>query len=153
MRALSGYRRWPAALVAVMAIASAQGEPHSLGALVDTVMRRGPSSQLPAHLSLVLGISRAEQATQVKQAVVRDGVLVRTINVCVAKQDDVVLIAYNETTHASKAYLVSPAGALRKAVAYQAGAPSIERPLKESRADAEREIKFWTDFGKQPGTR
>ncbi len=133
-----------------MAILSSRAATPWLAPLIDTVLRNGPDSQLPAHLSLVLGVSHVEQKTAVKQAVVRDGNTVRTFNVCAADHGNVVILAYNEQSHATKAYLVSPAGRLRKAVDYQAGEPAHERSSADARSDFAAEIKFWTDFARRP---
>jgi hypothetical protein len=136
--------------LALFAMASALGGVHSLADLVDVVIRQGPASQLPSHLSVVLGVSRVEQPTQVKQAVMRVGVTVRTLNVCTANRGDVVMITYNEQSRLSKAYLVSPEGKLRKAVSFQAGAPAIERSMEEAGGDFAAEIKFWMAVERQP---
>ncbi len=142
------------AAIAMAAMLPANGAGNSLAGLVDVVVARGPESQLPAHLSVVLGISRAEQQTPVKQAVIRDRQTVHTFNVCVAKHDDVVLMNVDEQDHSTKAYLVSAAGVLRKAVSYRAGAPAIERSTAEARGDLANEIKFWTEAGhRQPGSK
>jgi hypothetical protein len=136
--------------IALFAMLSAHGAPRSLGDLIDAVIRQGPASQLPAHLSVVLGVSRMEQPTAVKQAVMREAETVRTFNVCTANHDDVVMITYNEQSRSSKAYLMSPAGKLRKAVSFQAGAPAIERSLQEARSDFAAEVKFWMDVEHPP---
>jgi hypothetical protein len=136
--------------VALCAMASAHGGARSLGDLIDAVIRQGPASQLPAHLSMVLGVSRAEQPTPVKQAVMRDGATVRTFNVVTADRSDVVLITYNELSRSSKAYLMSPEGKLRKAVSFLAGASAIERSLQEAGSDFAAEIKFWKDLEHKP---
>jgi hypothetical protein len=122
----------------------------SLEGLIEATVRQGPDSQLPARLSVVLGVSRAEQPTAVKQAVMRNGETVRTFNVCAANHGDVVMITYNERSRSSKVYLVSPAGALRKAVSFQAGAPAAERSLQEASGDFAGELKFWLDIDVHP---
>jgi len=145
-----GNRSWFVVVVAMTVMLSAHGAAASLAGLVDAVVRNGRASRLPAHLSVVLGISRIEQETAVKQAVIRDGQMVHTFNVCADKHDDVVLMHVNEQNHSTKAYLVSAAGVLRKAVSYQAGAPAIERSLEEAHGDFANEIKFWTEAGRRP---
>jgi hypothetical protein len=135
-------RSWLIVAVAIGAMLSAHGAAKSLAGLVDTVVAHGPESRLPAHLSVVLGISRAERET----AVIRDGQTVHSFNVCTAKHDDVVIMSVNEQDHTTKAYLISAAGVLRKAVSYQAGAPANERSLTEARSDLDDEIKLWTSF-------
>ncbi len=144
-----GNRSWLVVAAAMTVMLSAYGAAVSLAGLIDTVVRNGPASRLPAHLSVVLGISRVEQETAVNQAVIRDGQTVHTFNVCAANHDDVVLMRVDELNHSTKAYLVSAAGALRKAVSYRASAPAIERSLAEARGDFANEIKFWTDVGRR----
>jgi hypothetical protein len=150
VREISVNRAWLAAGFALFAMASVHGGAHPLGDLVDAVIRKGPASQLPAHLSMVLGVSRVEQPTPVKQAVMREAETVRTFNVCTANYSDVVMITYNEQSRSSKAYLTSPEGKLRKAVAFQAGGPAIERSLQEAGSDFAAEIKFWKDVEHKP---
>jgi hypothetical protein len=145
----TGNRSWLIAAVAIAAMAAmppAHSDAKSLAGLIDAVVAHGPDSRLPAHLSVVLGVSKIEQETAVKQAVIRDGQTVHTFNVCAAKHDDIVIMSVNEREHTTRAYLVSAAGVLRKAVSYQAGAPAIERSLAEARADFANEMKFWTDI-------
>jgi hypothetical protein len=146
VREVAGKRTWLVVMAAMLAVASADSATRSLDALVDAVIRKGPDNQLPAHLSVILGVSALEQKTPVKQAVMRDGYTVRTFNVCTANHSDLVMLTYNEQNHSSKAYLVSPAGVLRKAVYYQAGDPANERSLADARSDFLIEFKFWTNL-------
>jgi hypothetical protein len=146
VREVAGRRAWLAAAIAMAAMLSAQGAGRSIGGLVDAVVRNGLDGLLPAHLSVVLGVSPVERTTAVKQAVVRDGSVVRTFNVCAANHDDVVILTYNELTHSTKAYLVSAKGALRKAVYYLAGAAANERSLADASKDYSDEIEFWANF-------
>jgi hypothetical protein len=145
-----GNRSWLFIVLAVTTAVAARGAaPHSLKPLIDAVIRSGPDSQLPAHLSVMIGVSKVEQTTAVKQAVVRDGVIVRTFNVSVANHDDVVIMVHNEQSRSTKAYLSSPTGTLRKAVSYQAGAPATERAAAAARGDFAKEVSFWVEFVKQ----
>jgi hypothetical protein len=149
LRLIIANRGWWVIVVALAAGLAASGATtHVLKPLIDVVFRNGPDSQLPAHLSVMIGVSQVEQTTAVKQAVVRDGATVRTFNVCVANQDDVVIIVYNEKSRLSKAYLSSPTGKLRKAVSFQAGGPATIRTLPAARDDFAKELNFWVDFGK-----
>ncbi len=149
MREVMGRRSWLVIAVAMTAILSAEGAATSLGHLVESVVRNGPDAELPAHLSVVLGLSRIEQQTAVKQAVVRDGATVRTFNVCTAGHE-LVMLTYDEHSRLTQVYLLSAAGVLRKAVRYQAGGAAEDRPLRDARGDFDREIKFWTDFAQHP---
>ena len=149
MRLIIGNRGWWVIVVALATAVAAQGATtHSLKPLIDAVIRNGPDSQLPSHLSVMIGVSQVEQTTPVKQAVVRDGAVVRTFNVCVANHDDVVIIVYNEQSRWSMAYLSSATGTLRKAVSFQAGAPATVRTFPAARDDFAKEINFWMEFGK-----
>lgn len=148
MHLIIGNRGGWLVIVALTAGLAALGATTQvLKPLIDAVIRNGPDSQLPAHLSVMIGVSQVERATAVKQAVVRDGATVRTFNVCVANQDDVVIIVYNEQSRLSKAYLSSATGTLRKAVSFRAGAPATVRTLPAARDDFAKEMKFWVDFG------
>jgi hypothetical protein len=146
VRKAAGKRVWLVAMAAMLVVESAQCATRSLDALVDAVIRKGPDNQMPAHLSVILGVSALEQTTPVKQAVMRDGHTVRTFNVCTANHSDLVMMTYNEQNHSSKAYLVSPAGLLRKAVYYQAGDPANERSLADARPDFLIELRFWMNL-------
>ena len=146
MHEVAGKRAWLVVMAAMLAAASAHSATRSLDALVDAVIRNGPDNQLPAHLSVILGVSALEQKTPVKQAVMRDGYTVRTFNVCTANRRDLVMVTYNEQSRSTKAYLVSPAGVLRKAVYYQAGDPANERSLADARPGFLSEYKFWTNL-------
>ena len=117
-----------------------------LGGLIDAVLRRGPDGRLPAHLSRVLGVSGADGTTAVKQAVIRDGDVIRTFNVCRENHRDVVILTYDGRTQITKAYLVSTAGAMRKAVDYHGGEPARERSATEAHSDLIRELEFWADL-------
>jgi hypothetical protein len=144
VRKFNGKRAWPLVAVVMAAFVSAQGAPHSLKVAIDAVVKNGLDSQLPAHVSQVLGLNKGELPTPVKQAVMRDGAIVRTFNVRVADHD-VVLMAYDEQNRSMKAYRVSPGGKLLKAVAYQAGAAATERSAADANGDFAAEIKFWTE--------
>jgi hypothetical protein len=149
LRQIIANRGWWVIIVALAAGLAARGATTQvLKPLIDAVIRNGPDSQLPAHLSVIIGVSQVEQATAVKQAVVRDGATVRTFNVCVANHDDVVIIHYNEQSRAAKAYLSSPAGTLRRALSYQADTPATIRPLGAARDDFAKEKTFWVNFFK-----
>jgi hypothetical protein len=143
LRAVSVNRAWLMVGIAFFAMVCAHASPNPLGELIDAVIRKGPASQLPARMSVILGLSEVEQPTAVKQAVVRDGNTVRTFNVSTANHNDVVMITYNEQSHSSKVYLLSSKGELRKALLFQAGAPALDRPLPEARGDFATEMKFW----------
>ena len=149
MREVIGKSAWLIVAVAMAAMMSAQGATHTLGRLVDAVVRNGQDGQLPSNLSDVLGVSTLAQKTAVKQAVIRDGYRVRTFNVCTANRDNLVILTYDEQSRSTQAYLVSATGTLRKAIYYKAGERANERSLADAGSDFATEIKFWTDFSEQ----
>jgi hypothetical protein len=114
--------------------------------LIDEVVAKGSASQIPSHLSLVLGITTTPQPTAVKQAVMRDGESMHTFNVRSDQHGDVVLMAYDTRTRTTKAYLTDPAGTLRKAVSYQPGEAPIVRNTSETSGEFTAEIKFWLNL-------
>lgn len=148
VRNVRGKWTWLIAAVAMAAIVPAQGADRPFGELIEAVVHHGPDAMLPPHLSVVLGVSPQERQTAVKQAVVRNASMVRTFNVCTENHDDVVILTYDELSHATKVYLASPAGKLRKAVHYQAGAAANERSLADARSDFANEADFWTKFAR-----
>jgi hypothetical protein len=119
-----------------------------LAGIIDEVVAKGPASQIPPHLSVVLGITTTQQPTAVKQAVMRAGDSMHTFNVRSDQQSDVVLMAYDSRTRATNAYLTNPAGTLRKAVSYQPGEAPIERKANEAGGQFAAEIKFWLNLSK-----
>jgi hypothetical protein len=145
-------KNWLLVLLTLAALSPGHAATSTLQGLIDAVVRNGPASQVPAHLAVVLGLSAIEQSVPVKQAVMRAGTVVRTFNVAVARHEDVVLMAYDESSRSMKVYLVSAAGELRKAVSYQAGAPAIERSLADARNDFAGEVQFWKDFQQKAAT-
>ena len=52
----TGKTVWWVVMLAMTAIVSAQSATLPLQGLIDAVVRYGPDSQLPAHLSIVLGV-------------------------------------------------------------------------------------------------
>jgi len=149
VREHTGKRAWLAVVLALAAIAGAHSATRSLQGLIDAVVRNGPDSQLPAHLSVVLGVTRAEAKTAVKQAVIREGDIVRTFNVCAADHEVVVMLTHDEHSQSTKAYLTSAAGKLRKAVYYQAGSAAHERSSADARGDYAAELALWTAFAEK----
>jgi voltage-gated potassium channel Kch len=150
VREVAGKRAWLIVAVAMAAFLPAQSATRSLEVFIEAVIRNGLEGKLPAHLSVVLGVSQIERQTAVKQAVIRNASMVRTFNVCTGKHDDVVILTYDELSHATKAYLTSATGKLRKAVDYQPGAAANERSLADASSDFTNEITFWTNFAQKP---
>src|SRR3979490_2883002 len=96
VREVAGNRAWLIVAIAMAAILPAQGATRSLEEFIEAVIRNGHEGMLPAHLSVVLGVSQIERQTAVKQAVIRNPSMVRTFNVCTGNHDDVVILSYDE---------------------------------------------------------
>jgi len=146
-------RAWVVLLAATGAVAAgpaARADGSSLGRIVDAVVRHGPTTQLPPHLSMVLGLSSVEHAVPMKQAELRDGTKIHTFMVGAADHADLVLLDYDEASGITEAYRLAPSGTLRKAVSYSAGATANEQPAAKARAGLSRELKFWTDWQARP---
>lgn len=139
---------WSFALFAMAAALPALGAGAGLDVLANTVLQKGLDGLLPPNLSLVLGIGTGN-AVPVKQAVLRNGALVRVFNVCVADHDDIVLLRTNEQKRTSRAYLVSRDGKLRKAVSFDAGGPPHLVPAARAKTAFSAEIRFWTHPDRQ----
>ena len=150
MRVAGSKRMWAAALIPVLSIWSAQAAVPLLQPLIGAVLRNGPDSQLPPHLSLVLGLSKSGQALPIKQAHLREGSVVRTFNVSTVDHEDVVLMSYDEQTRSTHAYLTSASGVMRMAVAYETGAQAVVRAKAEAAPDFRAELNRWTSLAKRP---
>ena len=119
-----------------------------LSAIIEAVTAKGPNSQIPPHLSAVLGISAVQQSTPVKQAVMRARESTHTFNVSTDQHEDVVLMNYDARSGATTAYLTNSAGTLRKAVSYLPGKSPIERKADDARKQFQAELDFWLNLSK-----
>jgi hypothetical protein len=129
--------------------ATVKGNAVAFGLLIDAVRSQGPASSLPPHLSEVLKLNTNGQPTPVKQALMREGDRVHTFNVRSDGQDGVVLMVFDTRTQATRAYLASELGKLRKAVGYQAGEAPTERSIEDARADFIAEVAFWSGLSRK----
>jgi hypothetical protein len=109
-------------------------------------MQSGRDAQLPPHLSLVLGLGNGEQATAVKQIATQVSHEVHAFNVCAADHGNLVIFSYSEESRTTVAFLLAPAGTLRKAVSYVANGPTREMPNAEARTAFAREREFWSQY-------
>src|SRR4029077_1189811 len=95
--------------------------------LTREALDSGFLSRLPPNVSVVFGLAKPEEGTDVRQLLSKEGHQVRTFNVSVANHADVVIFNVNAQSGSTVAYLLAPDGQLRKAVAYQPGGEA--RPL------------------------
>ena len=134
-----------AVLLGTFAVAAAAaGRPPWPEVLTRQALASGYLTRLPPTVSVALGLDKAKEGTDVRQLISKSGHQVRTFNVSVAKNGDVVLFTVDARTGATNAYLIGPDAQLRKAVSYQAGAEAREMPAADARAGLAREARFWS---------
>jgi hypothetical protein len=112
--------------------------------LSQQALDSGFLSRLPPNVSLVFGLAKAQEGTDVRQLLSKEGHQVRTFNVSVANHADVVIFNVNAQSGATIAYLITPDGKLRKAVAYPSGGQAKELSAADAKAGLAREKKFWS---------
>jgi len=132
--------------IGVTVFVPARAADHSYTGLIDAVLREGPEAELPPHLSMVLGLTRIEHSVPVKQAVIHDGHNFHVFNVGTANHKNLVILTHDDQDQSTKAYLISRAGQLRKAVAFHDNEVPHERSAAEARDDFAAETQFWTNF-------
>ena len=116
--------------------------------LAQQALDSGFLSRLPPNLSVVFGLAKAQEGTDVRQLVSKEGHQVRTFNVSVANHADIVIFNVNAQSGATVAYLITPDGQLRKAVGYQSGGQARELSAADAKAGLAREKKFWAPLAK-----
>jgi len=112
--------------------------------LTQQALDSGFLSRLPPNVSVVFGLAKPEEGTDVRQLLSKEGHQVRTFNVSVANHADVVIFNVNAQSGATVAYLITPEGQLRKAVTYQPGAQAKDLSAADAKAGLAREKKFWS---------
>jgi hypothetical protein len=120
---------------------------HALGGFAqaaDATFQKGVLAKLPPHISTLLGLTK-EQECEVMQGVLRNGNLVRGIDVSATKKNDVVLFTVDETANEQTLYLTSPQGTLRKVVLVKAGVGDVVRITDSNLSAFKKEKQFWID--------
>jgi len=112
--------------------------------LTQQALDSGFLSRLPPNISVVFGLAKPEEGTDVRQLLSKEGHQVRTFNVSVANHADIVIFDVNAQSGATVAYLITPEGQLRKAVTYQTGGQAMELSAADAKAGLAREKKFWS---------
>lgn len=115
-----------------------------LSALIDRTIASGGDATLPPNLSIVLGLASHGHATPVKQLMVREGKTVHMFNVDANHRHEIVLAIADEDAKVVTAYLMSPAGRLRKAVTYRNGEQPAAIPRAHAAAGFAAERDAWT---------
>jgi hypothetical protein len=116
--------------------------------LTQQALDSGFLSRLPPNVSVVFGLAKPEEGTDVRQLLSKEGHQVRTFNVSVANHSDLVIFNVNAQSGATVAYLVSPEGQLRKAVAYQTGGQARDLSAADAKSGFAREKKYWSGRAK-----
>jgi hypothetical protein len=112
--------------------------------LAQQALDSGFLSRLPPNVSVVFGLAKPEEGTDVRQLLSKEGHQVRTFNVSVANHADIVIFNVNAQSGSTVAYLITPDGQLRKAVAYPSGGQAKELSAADAKAGLAREKKFWS---------
>jgi hypothetical protein len=117
--------------------------------LTQEALDSGFLSRLPPNISLVFGLAKPQEGTDVRQLLDKEGHRVRTFNVSVANHSDVVLFNVDAQSGATVAYLLSPDGQLRKAVAYKTGGEARELSAADAKTGLSHERQFWSARAKK----
>jgi hypothetical protein len=113
--------------------------------LTQRALAGGYPGTLPPHLSMVLGLTRKPTGLPVRRLVSRNDLTVRTLNVSVARHQDVVLLLDDLRNQSTAAYLVSTGGKLRKAVSYHNGEAPQELSAAEAQTGFAEEVRYWSE--------
>jgi hypothetical protein len=132
------------AAVLCLGAAAALAQTSWTSVLTQQALTRGFSTTVPPHVAMVLGLTPNAEGVPVKQLVSRADQQVHTYNVSVAKPRELVLFSVDEKARHTVVYLLSGAGKLRKALAYQTGGEPHELAAAEARAGLAREVSFWS---------
>jgi hypothetical protein len=113
-------------------------------ALTQEALDSGFLSRLPPNISVVFGLAKGQEGTDVRQLLDKQGHQVRTFNVSVANHADVVIFNVNTQSGTTVAYLLTPEGKLRKAVSYATGGQARELSAADAKAGLAHEKHFWS---------
>jgi hypothetical protein len=141
-----------ATLLGGLAAAAATSASAWTESLTRQALASGYLTRLPPTVSVALGLQKAKEGTDVRQLISKSGHKIRTFNVSVAKNSDLVLFTVDAQTGATAAYLIGPDAQLRKAVSYQAGAEAQDMPAADARTGLARETRFWSARTKHAAT-
>jgi len=111
--------------------------------LTQQALDSGFLSRLPPNVSVVFGLAKADEGTDVRQLLSKEGHQVRTFNVSVANHADVVIFNVDAQSGSTVAYLITPEGQLRRAVAYKPGGQAKDLSGADAKAGFAHEKKFW----------
>ena len=136
---------WLMTLIAGIALAdTGQSSGQWAQTLSQQALDSGFLSRLPPNISVVFGLAKPQEGTDVRQLLSKEGHQVRTFNVSVANHADLVIFNVNAQSGATTGYLITPDGQLRKAVSYQTGGQAKDLSAADAKAGFAREKKFWS---------
>jgi hypothetical protein len=143
-------RWWAGMAVCILLVSAARADTPWAQALTARALESGFLTRLPPKLSAAFTLAKPQDGSEVRQLLTHAPHRVRTFNVSVANHADLVIFDVDVRTNSSVAYLLSPDGALRKAVAYQH--VDQERPLEaaEARAGFLTQKRYWTAYLRKP---
>lgn len=119
-------------------------------AITQQALDSGFLQRLPVAVSKAFGLPKADDGTDVRQLLKKDGRRIRTFNVGVANHSDLVIFSIDAKEGANVAYLISADGSLRKAVSYQTGSnDTSELSAADARTGLARETRFWSAQAKK----
>ena len=127
-----------------MLAASLQAAAPWAQTLSQQALDSGFLTRLPSNVSTAFGLTKPQEGTEVRQLLTKQGHQVKTFNVSVANHADVVVLNLNAQSGASVAYLLSPDGELRKAVAYQGTGEVKPLPAADAKAGLAHEKRYWS---------
>ena len=131
-------------LIAVGSLAFAVARAATpLSTVIDRALHQGVDGAIPPHLSTVLGLGTATTGTPVRQLVARAGHTVHTFNVDPAHRHEIVLFVVDEDAKVTTAYLMTPAGRLRKVVTYHGNEVPVTIPRAHAQAEFTAERDAW----------
>lgn len=112
--------------------------------LTQQALSTGFLGRLPPNVSVVLGLAKPDEGTDVRQLLSKDGHRIRTFNVGVAKHSDLVIFNVDAQNGETVAYLLNPEGQLVKAVSYKAGGEAKALAPADAKAGFAREAHYWS---------
>ena len=136
-------------LAALAATAPASAATPWAQTLSQQALDAGFLTRLPPTVSTAFGLPKASDGTDVRQLLTKDGHRIRTFNVSVASHTDLVVYNVDAQSGSTTAYLLSPAGELRKAVSYQGGGEAKPLEQADAKAGFAREKRYWSARAKK----
>lgn len=145
-------------LLAGMPLPAATAPPAATGpaatapwaqTLAQQALTTGFLGRLPPNVSVVLGLAKPNEGTDVRQLLAKDGHRIRTFNVGVANHGDLVIFNVDAQNGQTVAYLLDPDGKLRKAVSYATGGQAQPLAAADAKAGFAREKRFWSARAKK----